>query len=178
MKRNLLIAMSAVALIIVTFIIIKRRKKKMKSYFTIEELCQSEVAEQYNIDNTPSEEAKKNMQRLIDVVLDPAREEFGEPVTVNSGYRSKKLNAKLKGSDTSDHQTGNAADITGGSVEKNRKLFRILVKLGKYDQLIWENGGQWIHVSWRGNDSRHIMLEFKNSTYTRIDSNWENVINN
>jgi len=175
MKRNVIIAMSAIIIALVAFLII-RRKKKMK-YFSIKELCQSEVAEQYNIDNTPSEEAKKNMQRLIDVVLDPAREEFGEPVTVNSGYRSKKLNAKLKGSDTSDHQTGNAADITGGSVEKNRKLFRILVKLGKYDQLIWENGGEWIHVGYRETGNRHIMLAFKNSTYTRIDSNWENVIN-
>ena len=151
MKRNAIIAMSAVALIIVAFIIIKRRKK-MK-YFSIKELCQSEVAEKYGIDNTPSEEAKKNMQRLIDVVLDPAREEFGE------------------------HQTGNAADITGGSVEKNRKLFRILVNLGKYDQLIWENGGQWIHVGYRETGNRHIMLAFKNSTYTRIDNNWEEVIN-
>ena len=176
MKRNAIIAVSAIIIALVAFIIIKRRKK-MK-YFSIKELCQSEVAEQYNIDNTPSEEAKKNMQRLIDVVLDPAREEFGEPVTVNSGYRSKKLNAKLKGSDTSDHRTGNAADITGGSVEKNRKLFRILVNLGKYDQLIWENGGQWIHVGYRETGNRHIMLAFKNSTYTRIDSNWEEVINN
>ena len=75
MKRNAIIAMSAVALIIVAFIIIKRRKK-MK-YFSIEELCQSEDAEKYGIDN-----------------------------------------------------------------------------------------------------SRHIMLEFKNGSYRRIDSNWKNVINN
>ena len=176
MKRNLMI-LTALALVITGVIIIIRKKMK-RSYFTIKEMCASDTAKRYNIDNTPSEEAKKNMQRLIDVVLDPAREEFGEPVTVNSGYRSKKLNAKLKGSDTSDHQTGNAADITAGSVEKNRKLFRILVKLGKYDQLIWENGGQWIHVGYRETGNRHIMLAFKNSTYTRIDSNWENVINN
>lgn len=175
MKRNAIIAVSAVALIIVAFIIIKRRKK-MK-YFSIKELCQSEVAEKYGIDNTPSEEAKSNMENLIVVVLDPCREKYGNPINVNSGYRSRRLNAEVGGEDTSDHLTGEAADITGGSVEENRKIFRILVENGKFDQLIWEKGGQWIHVSWRGDNSRHIMLEFKNGIYRRIDSNWENVIN-
>lgn len=176
MKRNVIIAMTAVALIIVTFIIIKRRKK-MK-YFSIKELCHSEVAEKYGIDNTPSEEAKSNMENLIVEVLDPCREKYGKPITVNSGYRSRELNARVDGVDTSDHLTGEAADITGGSVEENRKIFKILVENGKFDQIIWEKGGQWVHVSWRGDNSRHIMLEFKNGIYRRIDSNWENVINN
>lgn len=169
--------MSAIIIALVAFIIIKRRKKKMK-YFSIKELCQSEDAEKYGIDNTPSEEAKSNMENLIVVVLDPCREKYGKPITVNSGYRSRQLNAKIGGVDTSDHLTGEAADITGGSVEENRKIFRILVENGKFDQLIWEKGGQWVHVSWRGDASRHIMLELKNGSYRRIDSNWENVINN
>jgi hypothetical protein len=168
--------MSAIIIALVAFIIIKRRKK-MK-YFSIKELCQSEVAEKYGIDNTPSEEAKSNMENLIVVVLDPCREKYGNPINVNSGYRSRRLNAEVGGEDTSDHLTGEAADITGGSVEENRKIFKILVENGKFDQLIWEKGGQWIHVSWRGDNSRHIMLEFKNGNYRRIDSNWENVINN
>ena len=168
--------MSAIIIALVAFIIIKRRKK-MK-YFSIKELCQSEVAKKHGIDNTPSEEAKSNMENLIVVVLDPCREKYGNPINVNSGYRSRRLNAEVGGEDTSDHLTGEAADITGGSVEENRKIFRILVENGKFDQLIWEKGGQWIHVSWRGDNSRHIMLEFKNGIYRRIDSNWENVINN
>lgn len=176
MKRNVIIAMSAIIIALVAFIIIKRRKK-MK-YFSIKELCQSEVAKKHGIDNTPSEEAKSNMENLIVVVLDPCREKYGNPINVNSGYRSRRLNAEVGGEDTSDHLTGEAADITGGSVEENRKIFRILVENGKFDQLIWEKGGQWIHVSWRGDNSRHIMLEFKNGIYRRIDSNWENVINN
>ena len=176
MKRNAIIAVSAIIIALVAFIIIKRRKK-MK-YFSIKELCQSEVAKKYGIDNTPSEEAKSNMENLIVVVLDPCREKYGNPINVNSGYRSRRLNAEVGGEDTSDHLTGEAADITGGSVEENRKIFRILVENGKFDQLIWEKGGQWIHVSWRGDNSRHIMLEFKNGIYRRIDSNWENVINN
>ena len=167
--------MSAIIIALVAFIIIKR-KKKMK-YFSIKELCQSEVAEKYGIDNTPSEEVKSNMENLIVVVLDPCREKYGSPINVNSGYRSRRLNAEVGGEDTSDHLTGEAADITGGSVAENRKIFKILVENGKFDQIIWEKGGQWVHVSWRGDASRHIMLEFKNGIYRRIDSNWENVIN-
>ena len=43
-------------------------------YFTIEELCQSETAEKYKIDNTPTEEIKKNLEILVDCLLDPLRE--------------------------------------------------------------------------------------------------------
>lgn len=176
MKRNVIIAMSAIIIALVAFIIIKKRKK-MK-YFSIKELCRSEDAEKHGIDNTPSEEAKINMENLIVEVLDPCREKYGKPITVNSGYRSRQLNAKVGGVDTSDHLTGEAADITGGSVAENRKIFKILVENGKFDQIIWEKGGQWVHVSWRGDASRHIMLEFKNNSYRRIDENWEEVINN
>lgn len=176
MKRNVIIAMSAVILAVAAFIIIKKRKK-MK-YFSIKELCRSEDAEKYGIDNTPSEEAVSNMENLIVEVLDPCREKYGKPITVNSGYRSRQLNAKVGGVDTSDHLTGEAADITGGSVAENRRIFKTLVENGKFDQIIWEKGGQWVHVSWRGDDSRHIMLEFKNNSYRRIDENWEEVINN
>lgn len=176
MKRNVIIAMSVIIIALVAFIIIKKRKK-MK-YFSIKELCRSEDAEKHGIDNTPSEEAKINMENLIVEVLDPCREKYGKPITVNSGYRSRQLNAKVGGVDTSDHLTGEAADITGGSVAENRKIFKILVENGKFDQIIWEKGGQWVHVSWRGDDSRHIMLEFKNNSYRRIDENWEEVINN
>lgn len=175
MKRNVIIAMSAVILAVAAFIIIKKRKK-MK-YFSIKELCRSEDAEKYGIDNTPSEEAVSNMENLIVEVLDPCREKYGKPITVNSGYRSRQLNAKVGGVDTSDHLTGEAADITGGSVAENRRIFKTLVENGKFDQIIWEKGGQWVHVSWRGDDSRHIMLEFKNNSYRRIDENWEEVIN-
>lgn len=176
MKRNVIIAMSVIIIALVAFIIIKKRKK-MK-YFSIKELCRSEDAEKHGIDNTPSEEAKINMENLIVEVLDPCREKYGKPITVNSGYRSRQLNAKVGGVDTSDHLTGEAADITGGSVAENRRIFKTLVENGKFDQIIWEKGGQWVHVSWRGDDSRHIMLEFKNNSYRRIDENWEEVIYN
>ena len=44
-----------------------------KSYFTIAELCNSNTAKQFNIDNTPSEKIKENLKKLIDF-LNPLRE--------------------------------------------------------------------------------------------------------
>jgi len=66
-------------------------------YFTINELCKSSVASKKKIDNTPSEEVKVNLERLINEVLDPIREEFGKPITVTSGYRCSKLNKEVGG---------------------------------------------------------------------------------
>jgi len=45
----------------------------MKSYFTISELCKSSTAVRKKIDNTPNEEVKNNLNRLIEF-LNPLRE--------------------------------------------------------------------------------------------------------
>ena len=42
-----------------------------------------------------------------------------------------------------------AVDITTGSIKQNKVLYDIIDKQGNYDQLIWENGGEWIHVSYK-----------------------------
>ena len=55
-------------------------------YFTIDELCASDVAWARNIPNHPTSEARENLTRLIDRVLDPIREAWGGPVTVTSGF--------------------------------------------------------------------------------------------
>lgn len=115
-------------------------------YFTIQELSDSDTAVRMNIDNEPDKDAVENMRRLIDVVLDPARELLGVPIRVNSGYRSKMLNEEVGGVKQSYHLSGRAADITAGSVSANRRLFAILRKL-PHKELIWEKGGIWIHVA-------------------------------
>lgn len=46
----------------------------MNSYFTIDELCQSDTADRLGIDNSPSAEIKEHLQELIDF-LNPIRED-------------------------------------------------------------------------------------------------------
>lgn len=128
-------------------------------FFTIAELCKSDTADRLGIDNRCKKEHVANMTALVDNVLDPLREAYGKPIRVNSGFRCPALNKAVKGSDTSDHMTGRAADITGGSPRENRRLFCLIQKLSlPFDQLIDENNFSWIHVSFREGENRKQVL--------------------
>lgn len=112
------------------------------------------------IDNTPSQDVINNLLSLSGKVLQPARDRYSKPITVNSGYRSKSVNARVGGAATSQHLTGQAADITAGSKEENRKLFAILETMD-YDQLIDERDMSWVHVSYRADASKNRHQKLK-----------------
>lgn len=118
-------------------------------YFSIKELAKSETATRLKIDNTPTAEVVDNLTALVDNVLDPLRELYGKPIHISSGYRCPRLNKAVGGVANSQHLTGQAADINQGSHEENRRLFIYLEEYCTFDQLLWENGGAWIHVSFR-----------------------------
>lgn len=129
------------------------------TYFTINELCKSDTARAKGIDNTPSAEVVKNLTQLVDVVLDPLRKNWGAPLRVNSGYRCPALNKAVGGSAKSDHLYGYAADITAGSVEKNKELFKLVQKLNlPFRQLIDENNFSWVHISYNPKDIKKQIL--------------------
>lgn len=115
-------------------------------YFNIAELTASPTASRNNIPNTPPDWAIENMKRLISIVLDPAREIYGAAISVNSGYRSPELNAKVGGARGSYHLQGRAADLTTGSKSGNIRLYGILSEL-PHIELINEQNGTWIHVA-------------------------------
>ncbi len=128
-------------------------------YFTIHELTHSDTAHQKGIDNTPPPTIKVKLTSLINNLLDPIRETWGGPIYVNSGYRCPKLNEEVGGVPSSQHQKGEAADITVGSPEQNRKLFDLIAN-GKFDfdQLIDESHYSWIHISFAAGKNRHQIL--------------------
>lgn len=127
-------------------------------YFTIDELSRSVEATRLKIRNIPGTTEQARLKTLVENVLDPAREKFGKPIKVNSGYRSYKLNKQIGGAITSQHLRGEAADITAGSKDENRKLFEILRTMD-FDQLINEHDYSWIHVSYKDkNRNRHQIL--------------------
>ncbi|MCH5234923.1 MAG: peptidase M15 [Muribaculaceae bacterium] len=128
---------------------------KLSENFTLEELTHSDVATKFKIKNEPNEEQKDNLKRLCTDILQPIREEYGFPITVTSGYRNVNVNNKVKGSKTSQHIKGQAADITCNDTTK-AFLFDLIKKMIeegkiKVGQLIWEYGTKkepkWIHVS-------------------------------
>lgn len=125
---------------------------KLTENFTLEELTASRTADKYNIDNTPTAAEAQNLKRLCVEILQPIREEINRPLTVTSGYRCKKINKKVGGVPTSQHVTGDAADITLHSRQANNKLFNVIADMirdGKITvgQLINEKGGAWLHIS-------------------------------
>lgn len=126
----------------------------MKNYFTIKELTKSDTARRLGIDNTPPPDVIPHMQELITKLLNPIREAWGSPIVVNSGYRCQKLNAAVKGSKTSAHLTGYAADLVpvNGQREKFIKFVIDFLKTSNipFDQCINEYG-KWCHVGLKNN---------------------------
>lgn len=135
---------------------------QLSKNFTLAELCKSEVAIRRNIDNTPSEKVKNNLQVLVDNVLQPLRDKFG-PVTITSGYRSPAVNTAVGGSPVSDHCLGMAADIEIVGVD-NKKLAEHIRDNFKFTQLILEfytegdPASGWVHVSYDKDDLKCNVL--------------------
>lgn len=128
-------------------------------HFTIKELSHSDTALAKGIDNYPTAEAISNLTRLVNNVLDPLREKYGKPIRVSSGYRSAILNRSVNGATSSQHRLGEAADITVGNKEENKKLFEIIKNELPFDQLIDEKNFSWVHVSFREGRNRKQILK-------------------
>ncbi len=119
-------------------------------FFSWAELTASGAAARLGIDNTPTPEAQRAMQALVATVLDPLRAHLGRPVRVTSGYRAPAVNRAVSGSPTSQHMSGEAADIKADGMAAEA-LAAAIVGLGvPFDQVIWyapERGGH-VHVSY------------------------------
>ena len=103
--------------------------------------------------------ARENIEALVEAVLDPARERFGKPITVNSGYRCPRHNAAVGGVPNSQHMRGEAADVSAGSAQASREVGKIIEQLGKFDQLIYYP--TFVHVSWKriGKNRKQIIYK-------------------
>lgn len=129
-------------------------------YFTIKELTKSDVAKRNKINNTPTTQEEANLVALIENILDPLREAYGKPIIVTSGYRCERLNKLVKGSKTSQHRFGQAADIrtVEDTIEENKKLFDLAQKLNlPFDQLIDEYNYDWIHISYSPRNRKQVL---------------------
>ena len=125
---------------------------KITTNFTLEELVHSSTAKRLGLDNTPNQQETDKLIKLAKEVLQPIRDAWKSPIVVNSAFRSETVNKAVGGSKTSQHKLGEAADITIGSKEQNKKLFNFILKMISskklnVGQLIDEYGYSWIHVS-------------------------------
>ena len=127
---------------------------KLSKNFTLSELCATSTG----VNNIPTQDAIDNLIQLVEHVLQPLRDLYGKPITVNSGYRCESLNKRVGGARASQHMTGQAVDITTGTKKGNRDLFAILERM-EFDQLIDEKDMSWIHVSFKPSPNRNQKLK-------------------
>ena len=135
---------------------------RLSKNFALSEMVKSATAERLGVDNSPSDIHLVNLTHLAIRILQPVRDEFGV-ITINSGYRSPSLNAKVGGSKTSQHCNGQAADFESFSTP-NPDLAKWIANNLEFDQLILEfydginpNSG-WVHCSYNLMGNRKKIL--------------------
>ena len=140
---------------------------KLSEHLDLSEVTRSESAKRNGISNMPTAEHIANFKLLAEKIFEPIRNHFRVPIIISSGYRSKELNASLKGASlTSQHCSGEAIDIDmDGSPHgvTNRMVFDYIKDNLIFDQLIYEfgdaNNPDWVHVSYEstGNQRKQVL---------------------
>ena len=146
---------------------------RLSKNFALSELTKSATAERLNVDNTPNLYHLVNLTHLAIHILQPVRDKFGV-ITINSGYRSPTLNAKVGGSKTSQHCNGQAADFESFSTP-NPDLALWITKNLDFDQLISEfyvegdGDSGWVHCSYKadGTNRKQCLTAYKENGKTR-----------
>ena len=131
-------------------------KDNISKHITYDEAVVSTKAKELKISNDPNNNQLVNMKLLAENIFEKVRENFNVPIFISSFFRSAKLNAKLKGSSTSQHcaNVGAAMDIDADVYKEvtNSEIFNYILNNLNFDQLIWEFGNDenpdWIHVSY------------------------------
>ena len=120
--------------------------------FSMGEFTASATAKRKKIDNRMPSKYKWNSVELVKYILQPLRNKFGR-LDINSGFRCEELNKAVKGSVTSDHMTGSAADIVSDSHSVKEMAEFIAGNMLPFHQLIEEyklvrRRGKLVQVEW------------------------------
>jgi len=99
------------------------------------------------------------ISNLIDLtlnVLQPVRDHIGTAARINSGYRSQEVNKAVGGAKNSQHMFGQAADITFGSTNGNKKAYNYIIETLDFDQI--QLHPTFFHVSFAKGKNRKQIL--------------------
>lgn len=140
---------------------------KLSKYFSLRELTFSKIAEDNDIDNTPTPDALETLKYTASQ-LDKVRELLGRPVNISSGYRCLQVNRRLGSKDTSQHLKGEAVDFKCELFGNPRAVFEAIRKSDiQFDQLIVEFNS-WVHISFVKNGGRRECLIYDRFGVERI----------
>lgn len=115
----------------------------LTEHFTLEELTHTDHRE---FDNTPNNLEKNNLKRLAEFLEQVKSALNGQPIMVNSAFRSKQVNDAVGSKDTSQHRVGCAADIRVPGMAPDAVVRAIIASGLPYDQIIREFDS-WTHIS-------------------------------
>ena len=120
--------------------------QKLSPHFTLRELVRTSHRE---FDNTPPSDVVERLTKLCVEFLEPVRGQFG-PLWITSGYRCTELNTAIRGSKTSAHVVGCAADFVPMRGQPTIELVDwICDESGlQFDQVIdeYSSTSNWIHL--------------------------------
>lgn len=147
---------------------------QLSKNLSLAEMIRSESAKRAGINNMPTKEHLESMKVLAEKIFQPIRDYFKRPIHLSSGYRSKALNASIKGaSKNSQHALGQALDLDMDGTEiTNKQVFDYIKENLEFDQLIWEfgtdNNPAWVHVSFnsKGRQRKQILKATKKNGKT------------
>lgn len=122
-------------------------------YFKLSEFTKSNTADKLGFFNNPLQSDINNIDKLVNNILDPLREEWGSPIIITSGYRVPRLNEAVGGVKNSDHLYGKAADIVPQDPKDFKKFTEFIkdfLKDKEFKQCIIEKSksSKWIHISY------------------------------
>ena len=130
-------------------------------HFNVSEFFRSSTAAKNGIKNEPSSDEKASVERninlLVNHVLDPIRDKLCTPIIVTSGYRCPKVNKLVGGVNNSQHILGCAADfhVKGFTRSMMYEVFVNIYNTMDFDQLIYYRSKNIIHISYVENGNRH-----------------------
>lgn len=129
--------------------------------FKLSEFFASSTASKNGIKNEPHIDERaaieRNINSLVDNVLDPIRDKLCTPVIITSGYRCPQVNKLVGGVNNSQHMSGCAADfhVKGYNHSMMYEVFLYVFNTLEFDQLIYYPSKNFIHVSYVENCNRH-----------------------
>lgn len=152
MEWQYIIPIIVILLALAVIIILYKNRKPMEDlsdHFTYQEFIDSQIADQLDIDNTPTIEHIEAGKLVCQYILEPVRAYTGKGFSPNSFYRCMKLNGVVGGSNNSQHQYGQAVDFKVIGFDLYDLACWIRDNL-KFDQLILEYYNDptgWLHCS-------------------------------
>ena len=122
---------------------------KLSENFSRDEFASSDTAARLGYAISMDRYELENIERLVNLCLQPARDAIDLPFVITSGYRPPWLNKHIGGAKDSRHMYGCAADFVVPTAELEDVFKRIRSLDLPFDQLILEaphTARPWIHL--------------------------------